>query len=335
MLDQRLRHAAIRRTGATLVVQAGYGLGKSHLGRLGRELALEHGLMTMDVELDGAGLSLWDGKGVIASLFGSLMIPSVLPGRDGERFPSGLGSLLTQAGRIPDVQLNNRLAMFAPFLRCADRWLESEAAVKVLEDYLSGERSRDAARYRLRELLNEDIALQASRLAYGTVEERQGAQVDQLVRVVELGVAAGAKGALIVLDELDHDLADWRRRERIGMMLATFSARAKKAPIVLLLLARDDAALALPEAEDLKLDSFSRSEFRLVVDKVIDAYAGLYPAPALDRGRDALFEKLHRLYTREFAREGWGPRFFVRATVEACEAARHRVQLSLGDVEVG
>ena len=51
-----------------LLVRAPYGQGKSHLGRLARELAAEHGLLTMHVELDGRGLSMRDGAGLVAGL---------------------------------------------------------------------------------------------------------------------------------------------------------------------------------------------------------------------------------------------------------------------------
>ena len=141
-VDGALAEAAKGR-GSTLLVRAGYGKGKSHLGRLARELALEQRIATMHLELDGQGLTLGTGALWLSSLFGSVTLPAVT-GED-EHLVTGLGTVLRRAA--PRAKpLPERLALFGPFLDRTERWVESEDAVVVLERYLSGDLNVDASR---------------------------------------------------------------------------------------------------------------------------------------------------------------------------------------------
>lgn len=324
-------------TGSVLLVRAAYGQGKSHLGRLGRELALEQGLATMHVELDGEGLSLRDGAGAVAALFASARLPKSATG-DSEHLVPGLGTILRRAAPVASKGgIPKALEAFEPFLDRPSRWIESEPAVEVLESYLSGHVNAVGASEQLSSLLGESVAVPGLRMGYGTTAARQRSQAEQLGRVVHLAVIAGAKGAFIVIDELDHDvLNDWDGR--VSDMLKELTRVARKNAIVLLLLTRenreDEQGLKFSDAQDLVLDQLREREVESLVHKTVDTYAGAFPSPALHNGRDDLLKRLREKFKREYLSSGWGPRYFVRATIEACEVARTQGKSSLADVAV-
>lgn len=331
-MDAAIANAA-KGSGSVLMVRAAYGQGKSHLGRLGCELAREQGFLTMNVELDGDGLSLRYGTRVIASLFASARMPAV-GDAETEHLVPGLAPLLRRAATVK--RLPKRLEIFKPFLEEPEWWVESEPAIETLEAYLSGDLNAPTASGRLQEFLGKRFRLQSLRMAYGTAEDRQHAQAEQLLRVTELAVQAGAKGAFVVIDELDHDLRN-DRDSRVSEMLEQLAAVAKKGPVVVLLLARDgtnhDAHFEIDDAEELVLDGLADKEIALLVDKAIDTYGAAFPLPALHSGREEFLGVLRDQFDSEYERSGWGPRFFVRATIEACEAVRTRGLRSLASVK--
>ena len=128
---------------------------------------------------------------------------------------------------------------------------------------------------------------------WGTSDDRRQRQADQLGRIVQLAVLAGAKGAFIVIDELDHDFQS--DLEKKNAMLAELSRVAVRGPIVLLLLARE---LNMTGAQELVLGEFSEPELQQLVEKSIDAFAAAHPSPVLTRGRKELFAALVKKYRR-------------------------------------
>ena len=107
--------------------------------------------------------------------------------------------------------------------------MEDEEAVEALEQYLAGQVNATDSSRRLTELLGERDKARTLRMASGTVEDRRPAQAQQLVRVAELGVVAGAKGALVVVDELDHDVLN-DHDGRVSAMLGSLARPAGAAP---------------------------------------------------------------------------------------------------------
>ena len=326
--------SAAKGSGSILLVRAAYGQGKSHLGRLGCELAREQRLLTMSVELDGDGLSLRNGTRVIASLFASARMPAVSDAET-EHLVPGLAPLLRQAAMVK--RLPKRLEIFKPFLEEPECWVESEPAIETLEGYLSGDLNASTASGKLQEFLGKRFHLQSLRMAYGVTEERQHAQAEQLLRITELAIQAGAKGAFVVIDELDHDLTN-DYDSRVSEMLEQLAAVTKKGSVVVLLLARDgtdhDAHFEIDNAEELVLDGLADKEIALLVDKAIDTYGAAFPLPALHSGREGFLDALRAQFDSEYESLGWGPRFFVRATIEACEAVRIRGLRSLASVKL-
>lgn len=319
--------AAARGSGSVLFARAGYGQGKSHLGRLGRELAREQGLASFHVELDGAGLSLAAGSRVIAALLASARLPDT--GHDQEHLVPGLATILKRAAPMAARGVPPELAQFEPFLAKPSRWAEAEEVIEVLEEYLSGYLNRNDAMAALFRLLRMRVALESLRMDWGRMEARRRAQARQLERIVRLAMLAGAKGGFVVIDELDHDFQF--EVDRKNAMLGELGRMTAGSPIVLMLLARE---LEMTGAVELQLGTFAEEELDLLVNKTIDAFAVAHPSPALTRGRKELFAALLRKFRKEYQDIGWGPRFFVRAAVECCEATRSRRLDSLAQVDV-
>lgn len=321
--------AAAKGQGSVLYARAGYGQGKSHIGRLGRELAREHGLASFHAELDGKGLSLAAGTRLVASLFASALLPET--SHDQDHLVPGLATILKRAALVASSGIPRDLVLFKPFLQNPQRWAESEEVIEVLEEYISGDRNRTNSEAALLQLLGAKVPLESFKMDWGISGERRRRQAEQLGRIVQLAMMAGAKGAFIVIDELDHDFQFQVEIEKKNHMLSELVRMAKRGPIVLLLLTRD---LPVDEAEELVLSDFSVTELEQLVEKSIDAFAAAHPSPALTKGRKELFSALLRKYEGEYRESGWGPRFFVRAAVECCEATRSRRLDSLAQVVV-
>jgi hypothetical protein len=322
------------------VLKADYGQGKSHWGRLARELALEQGLMTMHVELDGEGVSFSStisGTRTISTLFGSAVLP-IDDDTDDEHQIPGLGTVLRRAathlrGRVPHA-----LRTFSPFLAHADLLMESEEIVQTLEDYLSGDKSRTVASETIRDLTGQMMCLETLGMSYGNASSRRAAQAEQVARVVSLGMAAGAKGGLVVLDEIDHDLRGRRNvssYSNVLNMLGQLARITRDEPIVVLMLTPTDLGLSVEGGIEIKLEPLDTGELNGLMNRTIDTYAAAFPAPVLHRGRQELMDALLTRYEHEYRDAGWGPRFFVRSTIECCEAARQRKHESLAEVAVG
>jgi hypothetical protein len=323
--------AAIRRAaggeGTTFLARAGYGKGKSHLGRLARELAAEARFATLHIELDGDGVTLRTGARWLSLLFASLLLPKV--GTDEEARVAGLGQLLRRAAKTspgPD------LAVFDRFLDSADVWVDSEEAILVLEGYLSGDMNAAESSRRFGDLVRKQVRLPSLRVASGMMEERRQAQCEQLARIVRLARLCGASGGMVVVDELDHDLK-WEDGRCAAVLRHLVDVVAGE-PMVVVLLAKDDSDLDLQGVKEFAIDALEDEELGALVDKTCETFAATFPLPPLSIGRDELVKALKKRFRKEYDTRGWGPRFFVRAAIEACEVVRALGLSSLADVRV-
>jgi hypothetical protein len=313
-----LEDAASRARGSVVVVEGSYGQGKSHVGRWARELALSRQVATMSVDLDGGGVSLANSSRLLAHLFASLRVPN--GNGAGDPVP-GLGTLLREAagsGRgVP-----RGCEEFRPFLGDAARWEGNEEAIEVLEEYLGGELAKSKADSRLAEV-GLRFALPALRLNYGTLGERLVAQGQQLARVVSLARACGAKAGLVVVDEVDHEFAegDVHRSQRAFDTIRAWGKEFASQPVVLLLLAPPELDGWPPVCRRVQLPGLTKSELKSLTEKVVEAYRKVRPEIVVRDGVERLFRGLFDDFSKRYRDEGWGPRYFVRATVEACETA--------------
>lgn len=302
-------------TGSTIVVQGSYGHGKSHAGEFVREVALKRGVIVLRADLDGQGVTLARSGRLLARLLASLELPS---GTGATAVP-GLGSLLRVAasklrGRVPPG-----CKLLGPVLEHATEWEGSEETIVLLEDYLAGERRRLQLEFELRHMLpGVPVRLPPLRTNWGSVEARIGAQMEVLSAIIALGVATGAPGALLILDEFDHEIRSREWPRATGALRALIDL-PRRAPLVIVLLSPSNLPLA--DVRHLTLKPLDSGALRSLTLRTVEAYRAAFP-DKLPRGEEEeLFQRLLGLYKKEYEALGWGPRFFVRAAVEACDRA--------------
>jgi hypothetical protein len=83
----------------------------------------------------------------------------------------------------------------------------------------------------------------------------------------------------------------------------------------------------------LKLPKLNASEFERVYLQTIGAYREAFPGDLVAGGEDTLFKELFDKYKTRYEDQGWGPRFFVRAAIEACDRSAS-MMVPLSEVEV-
>jgi hypothetical protein len=331
-LGAALADASGRRQGSSIVVEGPFGCGKSHVGRWARELALKRGLAVMQVDLDGAALSFSNPAVLTARLLASLELPD---GRGGILQPPGLGTLLREAGsRLGGVAVKG-IEEFAFFLKRWDAFDGNEEAIEVLESFLAGELAASTAQARLRTSLGEPaLVVPALRMNYGSRRDRVGARVDQMLRLYQLAERCGTKGVLVIVDELDHDHGGGRwKTDSVQPGIDTFRSLGEKGPFVTLFLATPGIAeLKGPRFRDVQLPVLNEQHLRIVFAKTIEAYVAAEPSVPRPGNLEPLFGQAWLLYVKQYKQKGWGPRFFVRVAVEACDLARSR-GISVGDLQ--
>lgn len=313
--------------GSVLEVQGAYGSGKSQLARETLAVAHARGLQTFEVELDGRATTLGNRHGLLAALLASAQLP---PEPGGALPPVGVGTLL-ERGRVEAWgALPGSLESWRSLLRYGHLFAHDEDAMLLAENYLAGLLPMRATEKELNAKLETwDLHLPNLRLK-GLLAQSRANVAEHLGRILDLGVLAGAKGSVVVFDELDHDFADYRGRESKLAMLGELARVVRARPCVMLLLTREPV---LDDAEHLDLEPLADAELRAITDRALDAFAEVYPMAALGVGRDALFQRLLHRYRVDLALSGWGPRFFVRAAIEACEAVRFQGLDSLALVD--
>lgn len=326
-LKKAILRAAQKGRGTVLLASAAYGQGKSHFGRLAMEQGWASGLASFNAELDGDGVSLAQGSRLVATLFASLRLPAT--GQNKDYLSQGLGPLLKQASVKSRGTLRPILKPLEPFLKEPSLWTGSDEIIEAIECYISGDRSLTLSQRLLTELLGTRLRLESFKMNWGSNQDRQQQQLTQLSRVLELTKLAECKGAVIVLDELDHDLRSDCSRQY--SMLEAMRDMSMSSPVVLVLLARN---LDLSGAEEIQLNELSTPDYLRLVERTIEAFAAVHPLPGLSKGQEKLFAKLNALFIRKYKPLGWGPRFFVRAAIESCEVLRHREHQSLAEVSV-
>jgi len=308
-------------TGSVFILEAGYGQGKSHVGQLARELALSYKLMTMHADLDGTAVTLSNGMGLLSRLFASAVLPNtceeVSPG------VPGLGTILKYAAGRLHGNVPKGLDLFTSILEIAESWEGNEEAVELLERYLSGDGKKYLIEWDLQSVFGSArLKLPPLKVNWGAMEDRLKGQASQLLRIVRLGKAAGAKGALIVLDEFDHEFSSsatlsWKSQEFLNLICRI----AERESVVFLFLTPLNTELEVSGASRLKLPRLDTTEFERVYLQAIGAYRDAFPGNPVAGGEDTFFKGLFDKYKAEYQDRGWGPRFFVRAAIEGCDMA--------------
>lgn len=323
-LGAALHDATETRRGSSIIVEGPFGCGKSHIGRWAREIALRRAIGVMQIDLDGMALSLSNAAVLTARLLASLELPD---GNGRVLQPPGLGTLLRECGnRLRGVKVKG-LEEFEFFMKRWEAFDADEEAVEILESFLAGELAAATAQSGLRASLGDhSLVVPALRMNYSTRQDRVVARVDQLLRLYRLAERCGTKGILIIVDELDHDHGgDHWRPDAVDPGIQTFRLLSERGPFVTLFLATPGIAeLRGGGVREVRLPVLSQQQLRAIFARTIEAYVAAEPSVHPPGNLEALFGQAWVLYGKQYQARGWGPRFFVRAAIEACDLARTR-----------
>lgn len=315
---------------AILNIHGSYGHGKSHIGRMAREVADQQGIAQMHVELDGAERALANGAGLIDGLLSNLVLPRAL--RSADAGP-GIADVLRRCSPIGGRM--KKSDPFEPLLRnkC---WLESEEAAADVVGYLLGQVKRQAAEEAIARECQAYIALNTTGISVfgASVEDKAANHAEYLGKVSSLALRAGARGVVVVLDEFDQDRrATVHRRHH---MLLQMQQAFANLPVVMILLSTHAIHWPVPTMVALRLEPLSRADLNFLISQAFACCERAYPSVDLATGRAQVQETILKRFEDYYRRENdWGPRYVIRAAVEACEAVRAGAAVDLSRVVFG
>jgi hypothetical protein len=222
---------AIQRQARCVLIEGGWGSGKTHLLTMLSAIASTSGMATSSVILDGDGVTLSDPMSLMEALLSSLRYP-------GEHAPCGLSRRLSQlrhseARRELHHRGDGRIAAAIGELPASA--FDEPEVMQVLEDYFTLTVSATQANSKLANLGWRSVGLPA--LSARTVDERPHRFCELLQEWTEFVALTGAKGLVLIIDEVDVDYARsvWEaelRRRRTGLLRALAERVVSKLPLV-------------------------------------------------------------------------------------------------------
>lgn len=240
VIQEALRQAVIAVAGREtrgILFKGSYGSGKTHLLTMLAALASRHGLASASVTLDGEGVTLCEPMGLMEALLGSLRYPGeAAPCRISQRF----GSLRRRSDRSIVKQ---RVGLIAEaILQTPLGAFDEPEVVDVLEDYFCLGLSATQARDKLQRLGYGGFDL--PKIKAWRVDERAERFCELLRCWAEFCAATGAKGLVVVFDEVDVEYGSTlgdsmqqkknrRRRRQLLEMLGEFIGPHENVPLLL------------------------------------------------------------------------------------------------------
>ena len=309
-----------------VMIEGAWGVGKTHLLTLLTAKANALGFATASTILDGWGATVSEPMRLMEGITSSIRFP-------GEYLPSGVGAkvgVVKQRG-MPELRSFAGLRMIKLMEEIPERALDDPEVILVLEDYMSLSLAATQARTRIRELGYGDVNLPA--LKAKSVDERAQRFQELLCDWTGFCVGAGAKGLLIVMDEVDVDYArslywneEWRSRHD-ATLRAIGQLKEHRLPLVIAF----GSAPAGPDDDesvdsvrdvirkighmDVRVQAANLTDENLIElgEKVFDLYCSAYTGFANKlnlQGRRSVCKMLLKQYKRELSPV---PRRFVRS----------------------
>ena len=334
-LLRRAVGGAVRRKPAAILVSGQYGAGKTHLLTMLASLAAQEKLATASAILDGEGVTLADPMTILEPVLRSLCLP-------GESAPSGVGRWLAELRRRGSGwDRRSRIAQAVFQMPVAA--FDDPDVVETLEDYLTTSLPVSHAKLKLRRLVRQPVqfpAMKAHRIA-----ERAERFCELLRDWAEFCEAAGARGLVVVIDEVDVEYAAtlWsvgRRRRRQQLLHALNDLLGQPVPLVIAFgsapatdeEAANDAARDLTERmsriQQIDAPRPDSAQMRELGRRLCGLYSRAYPkwVSGVDEGS---IERAIDEHAKRYA-EGYGepgdpaPRRFVRELLEWLDVAFDR-----------
>lgn len=283
-LEQAL-DAAVQRQPRSILIEGAWGAGKTHLLTLLTALARAREFCTAQVILDGEGVTLSEPMGLMEGILSSLRYPN-------EEIPIGIGSRLLEVRRRHDYfELKQRIdwRLAAMIVQTPVEAFEDPDALEVLQDYLMLTVAKTRAQEKLRTL---GYGVDLPTIKAWPLRDRPGRFRKLLASWAEFCVLTGARGLVVVFDEVDVEYAAtlgdyYRRGLRSELLEALGDLREWRCPI---LLAFGSAPHGGAEEEDAATDLAHRLEGTVRVQA---------PQPDFDQARK-LGRRLQTLYGRAY-----------------------------------
>lgn len=317
---------------AAILVRGPYGAGKTHLLTMLAASAARERLATASVILDGEGVTLADPMTILAPVLRSLCFP-------GESVPSGVGQRLADLRRCGvrwDSGRHPRSRIAEAVFQMPVAALDDPDVVEALEDYLTTSLPVSHANRKLRGLIRHSVQLPSMKAQR---------VIDRIVRFCELlrdwaefCHAAGAKGLVVIFDEVDVEYAStlWnveRRVRRQALLGALNHLLGQSVPLVIAFGsapatdtgaagdAARDLARHMPRIRQVDAPRPNIEQMRELGRRLCRLYSDAYPdwIPNVDQGavERAIDERAERY---EEALDP-APRRFVRELLEWLDVA--------------
>ena len=231
-LLRRAVGGAARRKPAAILVSGPYGAGKTHLLTMLASLAAGEGLATASALLDGEGVTLADPMTMLEPVLRSLCLP-------GESAPSGVGRWLAELRRRGcrwDHGRRRWSRIAEAIFQIPVAAFDDPDVLEALEDYLTTSLPVSHANRRLRRLVRQPLQLPSMKAQ--RITDRAERFCELLRDWAEFCEAAGAKGLVVVFDEVDVEYAAtlWnveRRGRRQLLLHALSNLLGQSVPLVL------------------------------------------------------------------------------------------------------
>ena len=323
--------SALQRQARSVLIEGAWGTGKTHLLTVLTAIAADEGMATSSVILDGEGVTLSDPMSLMEAFLSSLRYP-------GESVPHGLGSRLAQLRRSEarwELQHRTDGRIADAICDMPSSSFDEPEVVQVLEDYFTLTVSATQANSKLASLGLRSVRLPP--MSARAVGDRPARFCELLQGWTEFVALTGAKGLVLVIDEVDVDYARsvWAanlRIRRTSVLRALGELLDSKLPLIVAFGSAPggDVEDEHDPVRDLKEHVGSGvltieapkpnlSQIRELAERVHKLYVRAYPERMARLDRDNLLE-LSRLL-EAFARKHMQsispvPRDFVRGTLE-------------------
>jgi hypothetical protein len=331
-----------------ILVEGAWGGGKTHALTLLQAIARREDMVTATAVMDGVGVSLSDPMQLMEEIISSFCFPK-------ECSSDSLAQLLRRAmteGKLPAIEIRGARVVADALRRLPAGVFDDPEALQVIEGYFSLSLSASQAKSKLRALRHSVTGLPTIRAA--RIAERAGAFALLLVNWAKLSAVMGARGLLVVLDELDVDYAAtaYCSRTSIGQkekrqhMLEQVKALSEHRAPLLIAFASAPAGPGIDSSDDavenvrqtlgqglihIQVPMPTEAELGELLAKLASLYRGAYLHSTQQLNEEHIPGLLNGLLERYHRNPNSVPRHFVRMAIEVFDLLTVGEQ-SLGDV---
>lgn len=321
--------SALQRQARSILVEGVWGSGKTHLLTVLSAIATTHGMATSSVILDGDAVTLSEPMGLMEAFLSSLRYP-------GEHTPRGLNQRLAglrRSGARGRSHHPGSGRIANAIFDVPTRAFDEPEVIEVLEDYFTLSVSATQANARLANLGWRSVKLPPMKAR--SVDDRPARFCELLHEWAEFVALTGAKGLVLIFDEVDVDYAStiWTpelRRRRTNLLRMLGNLLKSSIPLVVAFGGAPGNAEIADEHDpvrDLKkqLEGFSveleaprptLEQLRQLAKRIQELYAIAFHERMTGLDQEKLAKLIDDFVGRHMKTINPVPRHFVRGTLE-------------------